>query len=288
MVGGSVNIYLAVKDVIPDHPESLYEIGYMVADRSAIFVVALIQFILSFGLMLIYFIVFGDTAAQLMANILHQENPNSTILKRWFYVLLLGVPMTFFVLKKELAELEWLSYILFGSLGTFILLMIWLLFVNDEFTDQANGLSSDVWLPNQGVSRVITAVSITLVAYGYQQNIYPIYNNLKLKSNLNYKEVNRIALLLTLSVYVSVGLLAICMFGPSISSVLLNDIGKAQLPNGKSFWESYVILSAFMVLLACHMPFIFFAGKEGILIIIDEIYRKSISNALWHKLYASG
>ena len=157
-----------------------------------------------------------------------------------------------------------------------------------EFTDQANGLSSDVWLPNQGVSRVITAVSITLVAYGYQQNIYPIYNNLKLKSNLNYKEVNRIALLLTLSVYVSVGLLAICMFGPSISSVLLNDIGKAQLPNGKSFWESYVILSAFMVLLACHMPFIFFAGKEGILIIIDEIYRKSISNALWHKLYASG
>ena len=38
--------------------------------------------------------------------------------------------------------------------------------------------------------------------------------------------------------------------------------------------------------MSCHIPFIFFAGKEGLLIIIDELDRKSISNALWHKLNA--
>ena len=42
-----------------------------------------------------------------------------------------------------------------------------------------------------------------------------------------------------------------------------------------------------MILLSCHIPFIFFAGKEGLLITLDELDRKSISNALFHKLYAT-
>lgn len=83
-----------------------------------------------------------------------------------------------------------------------------------------------------------------------------------------------------------VALISIAMFGENMTTVVLTDIGTAT-HNGKAFWESYVTQITFMVVLSCHIPFIFFAGKEAILIIIDEVDRKSISNALWHKLYAT-
>jgi hypothetical protein len=37
----------------------------------------------------------------------------------------LGALLTPVILKKELAELEWLSYVLFGAIGLFIITNIW-------------------------------------------------------------------------------------------------------------------------------------------------------------------
>ena len=65
----SVRLYLAMKDACPDKPESLYEIGYLIVGRCAIFMQGGILAISSLGLCMIYFITYGETLGQLVASL---------------------------------------------------------------------------------------------------------------------------------------------------------------------------------------------------------------------------
>ena len=123
-----------------------------------------------------------------------------------------------------------------------------------------------------------------MLAYSYQQNVYLIFSSLKNKTNEEYKKVNLYGTALTAVIYFLLALVSIYMFGTELKTQVLLNIGDAKTPDGKAFWEAYIVQISFSVVLLCHIPFIFTSGKEGLLIIIDEILRKSISNALWHKL----
>lgn len=118
---------------------------------------------------------------------------------------------------------------------------------------------------------MISALSVTLVAYSYQQNLFPIYGALKNKTNAEYNKTATAGLFLTTFLYMGVALISLFMFGECLESSVLLNIGDTINPNtGKEYWEGYLVQIAFMLVLVCHIPFIFFAGKEGLLIIIDE------------------
>ena len=74
--------------------------------------------------------------------------------------------------------------------------------------------------------------------------------------------------------YVGLGVLSIFVFGSGISSNLLNNV------NTETSITSYIIRIAFMIVLACHIPYIFYFTKESLLIMIDETRRKSMTHAL--------
>lgn len=114
--------------------------------------------------MLVYFIIFSDTTAQLVANLTNDGLMNIWYCQRYFYVLLLSAALILVVLKKELAELEWLSYVLFASIGLFIVINIWELEFDPQFT--AAGFDN-TFKPDKGFPRFLSAVSVTMVAYSY-------------------------------------------------------------------------------------------------------------------------
>jgi len=122
--------------------------------------------------------------------------------------------------------------------------------------------------------------------------VFPIYSALKVKNTASYMRMSKLGLMLTGVIYFSVATVSILMFGTEIESSVLLNIGQESqdnsLPKGSTkFWEAYIVQISFMIVIACHIPFIFFSGKEGLCILIDELDRKSISSALWHKLQAN-
>lgn len=128
-----------------------------------------------------------------------------------------------------------------------------------------------------------------MLAYSYQQNVLPIFTELKTKTLEEYEKVSKRALPLTGSIYFAVGVICSLSFAPHIESSILLNIGDARHkddPN-KGFWEAYICQITFMMVLMCHIPFIYFTGKQAMLTVFDEVMRKSISNALWHKLQAN-
>ena len=59
-------LYLAGKDLMPVVVNSHYETGFLTFGRASIYMICLINLIGGFGLMMIYFIVFGDTTASII------------------------------------------------------------------------------------------------------------------------------------------------------------------------------------------------------------------------------
>jgi hypothetical protein len=84
--------------------------------------------------------------------------------------------------------------------------------------------------------------------------------------------------------YITLSVISLYTFGSSVgngdTSTILHNLGNECSNNSTCPWESTVLRFMFLIVLACHIPFAFFSGKESLLIVIDEIDRKSISKAL--------
>ena len=92
------------------------------------------------------------------------------------------------------------------------------------------------------------------------------------------KKAMAIGVTLTTVIYTTLGILSIFSFGSSLTSNVFDAV------DAEDTIYSIIIRVAFLIVLACHIPFVFLPTKEGFLIIIDEAQNSSMQIALDNKL----
>ena len=98
------------------------EIGFVLVGRKSIFILNGIIFVSSFGLMMIYFIVFGDIASSIAEE--NMSNKKSFFCTRAFYIIIISIALLPLIIKKEIAHLKLASILLFIAIVLFILIFI--------------------------------------------------------------------------------------------------------------------------------------------------------------------
>lgn len=259
-------LYLRVKDLSPTYVESLYEMGYVTMGVASIYMISMLILVAGVGCIMIYFIVFSEISASLGAQATDKEH---FLAERNLYIVLLGVFMLPICLKKFLNELKCVSVLLFLSIAVFILLFLVQLCTLGEIEnhDETFGEYYQVHMD----MKLVTGFNIFVLAYAYHINLWPTYNSLGAnKTNKTAKRAVAIGAALSLLIYASLGILSIYTFGSDLKSSVLTNVDEEK--NG----FSYTIRFCFLLVLACHIPYIFHPTKESFLIICDEAQNSSM------------
>ena len=269
----SCELYLIVKDITPGKLESLYEIGYMIAGRKTIFWISGVVGIYTAGFVSMYFLVFGDIASSIIKQVMFDDKEGNILTKRSFYVFLLAAMCFPLIIRKNLGELKIASVVLFLGVLSFLVI------IGGQLLFQGNTLNHDSSYKSYYITdndlNMIKGLSIIAVSTPFHTNLFPVYNALREQTNENCMKACHQTVGALTTVYLLMAGLTMFFFGTTLDQNVLNNV----IFEGKT-WESMVLRIMFLLILACHVPFVFFNCKESILIMVDEFNRQSISKAL--------
>jgi amino acid permease len=124
----SCYLYLKTRSICPDNPSSLYEMGFLLIGRFAIYWVAFTVWVCAFFLPIIYMAVFGEAFKLLVTNMTgHYSLPLDQLPfyeTRVFYILLLAVLCIPMIFMKEISDVKFVGYTLFCAVIIFVILNI--------------------------------------------------------------------------------------------------------------------------------------------------------------------
>lgn len=129
---------------------------------------------------------------------------------------------------------------------------------------------ADLFRTNINV-KFFSGIPTFIASYGFQISFFTAFARMRNKTNQNGQLVDFLTRLIIFSVYTSVPFIAYSIYGDNMKTNLLKTI----VAEKSSF--SYALQSIFLLVSMLAIPPNFFIGKEAVLIIFDEITRRSYS-----------
>jgi amino acid permease len=136
----------------------------------------------------------------------------------WFYAIGGGILILPFSYAKSMAIFESLSFVKAIALFLFMVITVGYFF-KSLFAGDISGDTS--LLPNvSGLTQAIGSINIATNSCSYQYNMIPIYKSLKPRTDKNMNKSILISSLMTISLFLSVGLSGYLTFGPQKKTLL--------------------------------------------------------------------
>ena len=242
------------------------QIGYEVMGRFSLYFVNIMQ-VIGFGLLPIsYFIIFANLLRSFLNEINWVDNnARSSIGSQWLSGLILAVIIFPLIIKKKIQELKIASILLFTSVLLFIVLMLCLRIFN--YNDVGLGPIGESHFYHFSFDKAfISSLSTAFVAYGFQSAFFPIYNSLEKRTYTNGMTFTFMGVGFCFIIYMCVMFISLYTFGIHVQGDVLENVEEV------TDWESYILRALFLLVMASHVPFIFFVGKESVLALVALCY----------------
>ena len=183
--------------------------------------------------------------------------------------LFVGAIQLFVIFKRQLEELKVVSYLMLVMVLTFIFLLFFGLCTDDDSISNIADWN-DLTRPKQD-RHLITSLYIIIFGYAIQFIVFPTYVSLEKRSTERYAQAWGGWIIGNTVILACVGISCSLMFGENIDADLLKSL------NDREGNISIFIRSSYVILLNFHIPYYFFACKEYILVVFDELFFRSLS-----------
>lgn len=263
-IWGLYSVYLLLEAKNISGLASFSELGYYCFGRLSIFIINGLIVIAQCGMPIVYFMIVGSIGHGLLDKIsgLH----NTWWSNKQFSILLVGVLLFYFAVKKEIQELKAAGFALLLGVILFIIAMTVLVAV--EGTSNFN--FAEISKPKFNLE-MLANVPTVFLAYGFQSAFFPAYQSLKDKTDAKGMKATVASFSFCVVVYIAASLVALLKFGTKLKGNVLENVSDLTGP------LSIIIDLVFLLIAMMHIPIVLFVGKEALLIIIDEAMRGSYS-----------